>query len=348
MTDLNHSLLRKSDDDDNIDDSISSLHEDSYISSHSSENGLSKPDITTLTDNYPKIEIKSEEDNSYIIPTYEHRFSRSKISRTITFQTGVGDKIEREEYPKKKFEIATSSTITTFLINLVLYSQFTNPREIMMDKRIKAYFLVRDSKNDKFIYDINDILSVLSMENENEKNVNDFLKGMNDFFDESNYQHVKTSNSCYKIFVVGSIIFLAALISTGLFFVIYPIIIHDSNLPLTISLSVFLLFLSALMIYQIHSIKYIHIYTKFKILNYMVMNYARFIKYVESWNRSIFESNRIRVTIPVTIDYILFNMDPYQEIELKHNSMPSLRKAATSDSTADNINSVRETQLSTL
>ena len=80
----------------------------------------------------------------------------------------------------------------------------------------------------------------------------------------------------------------------------------------------------------------------------MVMNYARFIKYVESWNRSIFESNRIRVTIPVTIDYILFNMDPYQEIELKHNSMPSLRKAATSDSTADNINSVRETQLSTL
>ena len=344
MTDLNHSLLRKSDDDDNIDDSISSLHEDSYISSHSSENGLSKPDITTLTDNHPKIEIKSEEDNSYIIPTYEHRFSRSKISRTITFQTGVGDKIEREEYPKKKFEIATSSTITTFLINLVLYSQFTNPREIMMDKRIKAYFLVRDSKNDKFIYDINDILSVLSMENENEKNVNDFLKGMNDFFDESNYQHVKTSNSCYKIFVVGSIIFLAALISTGLFFVI----IHNNNLPLAISLSIFLLFLSALMIYQIHSIKYIHIYTKFKILNYMVMNYARFIKYVESWNRSIFESNRIRVTIPVTIDYILFNMDPYQEIELKHNSMPSLRKAATSDSTADNINSVRETQLSTL
>ena len=344
MTDLNHSLLRKSDDDDNIDDSISSLHEDSYISSHSSENGLSKPDITTLTDNHPKIEIKSEEDNSYIIPTYEHRFSRSKISRTITFQTGVGDKIEREEYPKKKFEIATSSTITTFLINLVLYSQFTNPREIMMDKRIKAYFLVRDSKNDKFIYDINDILSVLSMENENEKNVNDFLKGMNDFFDESNYQHVKTSNSCYKIFVVGSIIFLAALISTGLF-----IIIHNyNNLPLTIPLSIFLLFLSALMIYQIHSIKYIHIYTKFKILNYMVMNYARFIKYVESWNRSIFESNRIRVTIPVTIDYILFNMDPYQEIELKHNSMPSLRKAATSDSTADNINSVRETQLSTL
>ena len=344
MTDLNHSLLRKSDDDDNIDDSISSLHEDSYISSHSSENGLSKPDITTLTDNHPKIEIKSEEDNSYIIPTYEHRFSRSKISRTITFQTGVEDKIEREEYPKKKFEIATSSTITTFLINLVLYSQFTNPREIMMDKRIKAYFLVRDSKNDKFIYDINDILSVLSMENENEKNVNDFLKGMNDFFDVANYQHVKTSNSCYKIFVVGSIIFLAALISTGLFF----IIIHNNNLPLTIPFSIFLLFLSALMIYQIHSIKYIHIYTKFKILNYMVMNYARFIKYVESWNRSIFESNRIRVTIPVTIDYILFNMDPYQEIELKHNSMPSLRKAATSDSTADNINSVRETQLSTL
>ena len=237
MTDLNHSLLRKSDDDDNIDDSISSLHEDSYISSHSSENGLSKPDITTLTDNHPKIEIKSEEDNSYIIPTYEHRFSRSKISRTITVQTGVEDKIEREEYPKKKFEIATSSTITTFLINLVLYSQFTNPREIMMDKRIKAYFLVRDSKNDKFIYDINDILSVLSMENENEKNVNDFLKGMNDFFDESNYQHVKTSNSCYKIFVVGSIIFLAALISTGLFFVTYSII-HNYKLPLAISLSI--------------------------------------------------------------------------------------------------------------
>ena len=35
----------------------------------------------------------------------------------------------------------------------------------------------------------------------------------------------------------------------------------------------------------------------------------------------MFESCRIRVTIPVSLNYILFNMDPYQEIEIKDNKI---------------------------
>ena len=56
------------------------------------------------------------------------------------------------------------------------------------------FILERDANDDKFIYDINDILSTLFMESENAKNVNDFLTGMNKFFDDSTYLQIKNKN----------------------------------------------------------------------------------------------------------------------------------------------------------
>ena len=94
----------------------------------------------------------------------------------------------------------------------------------------------------------------------------------------------------------------------------------------------------------------------------MFSNYNQFVKYVEGWNSSMFESCRIRVTIPVSLNYILFNMDPYQEIEIKDNKINDNnplsgsemegvnlnRDTQTSIVSGYDINGVRETQMSSV
>ena len=76
----------------------------------------------------------------------------------------------------------------------------------------------------------------------------------------------------------------------------------------------------------------------------------------------MFESCRIRVTIPVSLNYILFNMDPYQEIEKKDNKINDNnplsgsemegvnlnRDTQTSNVSGYDINGVRETQMSSV
>lgn len=76
----------------------------------------------------------------------------------------------------------------------------------------------------------------------------------------------------------------------------------------------------------------------------------------------MFESCRIRVTIPVSLNYILFNMDPYQEIEIKDNKINDNnplsgsemegvnlnRDTQTSNVSGYDINGVRETQMSSV
>ena len=76
----------------------------------------------------------------------------------------------------------------------------------------------------------------------------------------------------------------------------------------------------------------------------------------------MFESCRIRVTIPVSLNYILFNMDPCQEIEIKDNKINDNnplsgsemegvnlnRDTQTSNVSGYDINGVRETQMSSV
>ena len=53
----------------------------------------------------------------------------------------------------------------------------------------------------------------------------------------------------------------------------------------------------------------------------MLINYTRFNDYIEEWNKNFFEKNKIRVYIPISLNYIMFNLDPYQDIEIKHLDM---------------------------
>ena len=282
-----------------------------------------------------------EEKIEDMIPINDNQFNNSKISRAITFETVLANEVQRQGIRRKKFEIAKSSIVTTYVINDMMYSQFTNPKDIQSDQRVRVFILERDTNDDKLIYDINDILSTLCMESENAKNVNDFLTGMNNFFNDNSYLQIKNKNHRNKLFLLISIIFFLFIVISTVSYITYTIFVSSFTTMSLLSSSTLIVLFILLSLYQYNSLKNIHIYSTFNIISYMVMNYATYVNYVESWNRSIFLSNRIRVSIPLTIDYILFNLDLYQDIKIKHNVLfPSV------DVNEGNINTVRETQIS--
>lgn len=357
--DIEHSLLDDSRNE--INNSVSSLHDSSFNSYNSSLD----PNLRPAEDTHPEPEQPT--DNSIVIPTYEQRYSRytrSKISRSISFQSPFNAQIINEELPKYKFGILKSETVTTFMLNGNVFSEFTNPKEIEKDQRINTFFLLKDNNNDHFDYDTKDVMNNLSMEHDNESNLRDFLQGINDFFTDVTYQRVRKTNLKYKLYMIISIIVLSLCILSSF---VYMIINFATSF--NAGIFVILLFvmggLGYLLYYQLTSIKTMKTFLIYNKINYMFTNYNQFVKYVEGWNRSMFESCRIRVTIPVSLNYILFNMDPYQEIEIKDNKLNDNnplsgsemegkdsnvninRDTQTSNISGYDINGVRESQMST-
>ena len=167
-----------------------------------------------------------------------------------------------------------------------------------------------------------------------------------DFFTDVTYQRVKKANLKYKLFMIISIIVLSLCILSSF---VYMIIISFAT-SFKAGIFILLLFvmggLGYLLYYQLTSIKRMKTYLVYNKINYMFTNYTQFVKYIEGWNRSMFESCRIRVTIPVSMNYILFNMDPYQEIEIKHNKLNDSNPLSGSEMEGrdSNLNINRDTQ----
>ena len=61
-------------------------------------------------------------------------------------------------------------------------------------------------------------------------------------------------------------------------------------------------------------------------LRYLLINYKRIIEHIEIWNENLFENYKIRASIPISINYIMFNLNPYQNIEIKHHNMDWMKK----------------------
>ena len=56
-------------------------------------------------------------------------------------------------------------------------------------------------------------------------------------------------------------------------------------------------------------------------LRYLLINYNKINDHIEAWNQNLFENYRIRVSVPISINYIMFNLNPYQNIEIKHHDI---------------------------
>lgn len=359
------------------DSCVSSLKDDSFISD-SYEKGDSgrkfygsNPDSNDFSSNHQHNTshsfIKNEHENimTGIIPNIPERFSYSQITSTIIFQNS--GEVTTKVLPDKKFAISSSEVITTFLLNEDSFSQFTNPKEIEKDKRIKTYFLVKDIKKDKFMCNLDELVSKLSLQGEYvNQNIITFLTGLNAFFKEKDYKKIKQKNQLYYILLFGAMIILSISV---LFFIIYDIFTLISNSKLHVASYIIHILLSICFVAGVYILytkrQRIQIRAQFNLINYFHGNFNKHFEYIEAWNKSIFETNHIRVSIPISVDYLLFNMVPYQDIKIKDINMDVIKSqlgihgmlfeaAIIDDNKDDNvrddsyggINGVRDTQAS--
>ena len=372
MTESYSSLPDKS-----VNDScVSSLKDDSFISESSEKNDS----VRNLYGAHPSSDYSSnhqhstshsfikneyEQSMSGILPNMNDRFSYSKITSTIIFQSS--GEVSTKTLPDKKFAISSSDIITTFLINDDSFSQFTNPKEIEKDPRIKTYFLVKDMKKDKFMCNLNELVEKLSLQGDYvNQNIITFLKGLNAFFKEKDYKKIKQKNQLYYILLFGSMLLLSLFVFLFMIYDLFMLISSSKLRPYIYIIHLLLMICCAVGAYLLYTKRHrIRIKAKFNLISYFHGNYNKYFEYIEAWNKSIFESNHIRVSIPVSVDYLLFNMDPYQDIQIKDINMDVIKgqlgiqgmlfEAAIIDDNKDDesrevsyggINGVRDTQVS--
>ncbi len=83
----------------------------------------------------------------------------------------------------------------------------------------------------------------------------------------------------------------------------------------------------------------IEVYLAYKYLYYMLSNHKNVLDFVDDWNFKLFERLKIKVSVPVSINYIMFNLNPYQDIEIKHLNMKAFQDQFFSDNNKGKVNS---------
>ena len=252
-----------------------------------------------------------------------NKFNTSRLARTFIYEDRDGNK--KYLLKSRKFGIAESRNVITYILNLYIFSEFANFNDLEKDNRFNLIFI--PSTDNKFEPNTEKVLNKLNM---NVKNNSDqftqFINGMNDLLDDQEYKDIQKKNTKSKVCLIILNIFLFLLIAgmSFSFYYFFDIIFQMEfkiKLAILIIAGVICLILIIILIFQIKRLCRIGLYKRYNNLNYMLINYSRFNDYIEEWNKNYFEMYKIRATIPISLNYIMFNLEPHQDIEIKHLNM---------------------------
>lgn len=309
------------------DSCVSSLKDNSFLSETSEKQDSVRnlyPNPQTF--DYPSSQKPDSESSiSNILPNLPDRFSLSQVTSSITFQSS--GETTTSLLPSKKFAVCSNATVTTFLLENAQFSQFTNPKEIERDPRIKAYFLIKNTKHDKFMCNLDELTERLSLQGDyDNQNVITFLRGLNAFFKEKEYVHIKHCNTIKWLLLYGVMFILFILSACMILYDVIRVIYGHIDNGIVYMCHGVVVLCGGGGVYWLHMQRNkVHMTAMFKVMKYCSGNYAKYFEYVEAWNRSIFQMNHIRVSIPVSVDYLLFNMEPYQDIRIKDIDMEHIK-----------------------
>jgi hypothetical protein len=252
-----------------------------------------------------------------------NKFNTSKLARIFTYEEMGKD--EHYILKSKKFGKAKNRNIITYFLNLYIFSEFVNFPDLEKDNRFKLYFIPQTNKK----FSPNNILNVLNslkISNNHSDQFIAFINGLNELLNDREYKDIQKKNKRFKICLHISNIILFLLIC-GILVSAYffrDLILDQEKiikLSIIISAGIILLLLIIILIFQIIKFCKRNLYIEYNNLNYMLINYTRFNDYIEEWNKNFFEKNKIRVSIPISLKYLMFNLDPFQDIEIKHLDM---------------------------
>ena len=255
------------------------------------------------------------------------KFSISKMGRQFIYESKTNSNIINYKIDSRKFGLSRNTQISTYLLSLFIFSEFLNLEEIENDKRLKVIFLKKNKTQKKFI--IEDNISFLKILEMPEDTVNDFdlfINGINGFLSEKDYLNIQKKNK-KTLISAYALITLIILLLMGIFAAMY-FTIKDINEKKDFFFGecILLVILIIGLIIKIIDAKNLKILFMFYELRYLILNYNRFYEYIEIWNKNLFENYKITVSIPISLNYIMFNLDPYQNIEIKHLDLNWMKK----------------------
>ena len=297
--------------------------------------GINSPDLINNAKNRNFTEVMMEDlfSNLYAIPLNRpSKFSTSRMGHKFTYESN--SKITSYKIDNIKFGLSKNSEIITYLISLFIFSEFLNLEEIEKDKRFKVIFIKQNKMQKQFIIDDKkSFLNSLDIPYDKSNDFDMFLNGINDFLKEDEYLNLQKKNKKKMISVYSLIILIIVLIlgiCVAIYFVLKNIINNEKNktnfiivLILSVILVMIFSFGLVMKIIDANNLKLLFIYYD---LRYLLINFKRINEHIEEWNRNLFENYKIRVSMPISLNYIMFNLNPYQNIEIKHLDMDWLKK----------------------
>ena len=282
--------------------------------------------------NFTEVMIEDIFSNLYAIPLNRpSKFSTSRMGHKFTYESN--SKITSYKIDNIKFGLSKNSEIITYLISLFIFSEFLNLEELEKDKRFKVVFIKQNKIQKQFIIDDKkSLLNRLEMPNDKSNDLDMFLNGINDFLKEDEYINLQKKNKKKMISVYALIILIIVLI-LGIVIAIYFTIStlkkgenQTSKIITLILLFILIMLFSFGLVMKIidaNNLKLLFIYYD---LRYLLINFNKINEHIEEWNRNLFENYKIRVSMPISLNYIMFNLNPYQNIEIKHLDMDWLKK----------------------
>ena len=263
--------------------------------------------------------------NNYIIPLNRpHKFSISKMGHQFIFESN--SKVYTYKIEKKKFALSKNSQITTYLLSLFIFSEFLNLNELEKDNRFKVNFLKRNPQRKKFIVDdVNSVLTSLEIPLDKSSEFKSFINGINNFLTEQEFLNiqVKNKNKLFWVYLVMVAFILGLLGMIGLNILSYMKEISILVLILEFVVDLFFIIGLIIKIVEAYNLKILFIYNDLK---YLILKYNKIYEFVERWNSNLFENYKIRATVPISLNYIMFNLNPYQDVEIKHLDMNEMKR----------------------
>jgi hypothetical protein len=263
--------------------------------------------------------------NNYIIPLNRpHKFSISKMGHQFIFESN--SKVYTYKIEKKKFALSKNSQITTYLLSLFIFSEFLNLNELEKDNRFKVSFLKRNPQQKKFIVDdVNSVLTSLEIPLDKSSDFKSFINGINNFLTEQEFLNiqVKNKNKLFWVYLVMVAFILGLLGMIGLNILSYMKEISILVLILEFVVDLFFIIGLIIKIVEAYNLKILFIYNDLK---YLILKYNKIYEFVERWNSNLFENYKIRATVPISLNYIMFNLNPYQDVEIKHLDMNEMKR----------------------
>ena len=310
---------------------VSSLHsDDDNIIRYSSGSVIS--DVKSNTSDYisqdkktiniSNISKPSIVENNIII-TDEQTVVSPVYKRKLTFVSE--GPIKSKGISKSNFFLYQSDNILTIVYNDKKYSQLISfPQS---SKEMELYFIQKNKSNDVFEYNINEVLGNIYMNignvNTNKNNVDSFLQGMNEFFRKDKYVSITHKNCCTKFWFVMLISVMILFICGMMLYVIQK---KDkvSTLMISVVIGVGVVLCVGVVLAVLNWNK-VFIGLKYNVIRYLIENANEHNKYIDDWNKSIFMSNGVNVSIPITLDYIMFNLNREVEIAIENIDPISLQ-----------------------